>query len=126
MGFKNIGCSVLNIYKKNVLKMGKIVINRVIRPWCDEDFIYKFTRCYKDEKIVTNSLHNFSRTVINHRKKTFAEDVENNCFGKKKRLLDILLQAKKDGADIDDDGIREEVDTFMFEVRWKFLKSLGV
>lgn len=32
-------------------------------------------------------------------------------------MLDLLLKAKFEGADIDDIGICEEVDTFMFEVR---------
>lgn len=37
---------------------------------------------------------------------------------KKKRMamLDTLIAAQKDGEKIDDEGIREEVDTFIFEV----------
>lgn len=31
-------------------------------------------------------------------------------------MLDLLIAANKNGKQIDDDGIREEVDTFMFEV----------
>lgn len=37
-------------------------------------------------------------------------------------MLDLLLAARANGADIDDEGIREEVNTIMFEVMCEFPK----
>lgn len=42
-------------------------------------------------------------------------------------MLDILITASKTGGSIDDVGIREEVDTFVFEVNlFISLKFLGL
>lgn len=49
-------------------------------------------------------------------------------FGRKKRLsfLDMLLEASEDGKIISDRELREEVNTFMFAVKFKNIILFGI
>lgn len=69
-------------------------------------------------------MHNFTEKIIMERRTALETSLkENNAtadendLGQKKRmaLLDVLLQSTIDGAPLNNEDIREEVDTFMFE-----------
>lgn len=78
---------------------------------------------------VIQILHNFTNKVISDRRRKVEENglsLNNNTdtnfdemYGKKAKLsfLDMLLHATIDGKPLSNSDIREEVDTFMFEVR---------
>ncbi|KAJ8915092.1 hypothetical protein NQ315_014347 [Exocentrus adspersus] len=103
-------------YKQAIHIFGHILTKRIVRPWYRSKFIYKHSLLAQEEKNVVKVLHEFSTKVIADRKAMSSANRETSYSDKKRlAMLDLLLKAKDDGMDIDDEGIREEVDTFMFE-----------
>lgn len=108
------------------LRIATLIIYRTVSPWMYNNFIFNLLptgwKCHK----LVESLHKFTSSVIRDREANFKDsdlanldkDTEEDGTKKKKKLamLDLLISAKKHKQSIDDDGIREEVDTFMFEV----------
>ncbi|RZB40442.1 cytochrome P450 monooxygenase CYP4Q9, partial [Asbolus verrucosus] len=110
-----IGESVIGQkYKKSIQQIAEMFNYRLLRPLLLNKF---FSNYYKERRLV-KILHTFTRDVVATREKNF-KPVKSDEFSysKRKRLamLDLLLTAKREEGAIDDEGIREEVDTFMFE-----------
>lgn len=105
-------------------RISELLTFRVLAPWLYPDFMFQRVPAGKKQKKYLEILHGFTNRVIKEREINFKDsDVENlndeetESGEKKKRfaLLDHLIKEKKDG-NIDLEGIREEVDTFMFAV----------
>ncbi|KAI4477385.1 hypothetical protein M0804_012771 [Polistes exclamans] len=125
-------------YRHAVHVYGKIVAHRLFRPWYFSETIFAFTPLGRVQKEALKTLHNFSRSIIAERKlfhkqtngkylQIYENIEEDDVFNKdpekddeysqsKKRLsmLDLLIAASWRDNQIDEEGIREEVDTFMF------------
>ncbi|CAG4966752.1 unnamed protein product [Colias eurytheme] len=110
-------------YFEAIHTVGECIVRRLCRIWYYSSFVYNRTSLGKAEAKALVNLHAFTNKVIRERKayledKNILEmtDSEEIYGGNKGRLamLDLLLQSEKEG-NIDLDGIREEVDTFMFE-----------
>ncbi|XP_046438964.1 cytochrome P450 4C1-like isoform X4 [Daphnia pulex] len=89
--------------------------------------IYFMTKHGKEYQKCLKIIHDFTSKVIQDRKKEIDQEItttemkqdetEESQFEPKKRraFLDLMLIAAKEGADLTDMDIRNEVDTFMFE-----------
>ncbi|XP_015839031.1 cytochrome P450 4C1 isoform X2 [Tribolium castaneum] len=119
MGLSNINELTQKEYKKAIYKIGHIFLKRLSKPWYRLDAIYNYSKLAEEENATVKILHDFSNGIISEREKERTTNLSQNLasYSKKKRMamLDLLLAAKNEGADIDYEGIREEVDTFMFE-----------
>jgi len=107
--------------------MANLIINRNFKIWLHPNYIYFNTAEGKQYIETLKVLHDFTESVIRERKLTRkigqsnSEAKENGGDdGIKRRLafLDLLLDsAESQKVPLTDLEIREEVDTFMFEVR---------
>ncbi|XP_043273337.1 uncharacterized protein [Venturia canescens] len=122
-------------FRNAVYDMGTLIIHRILRPWLQWNWMFRLSSSGRRQAKALKVLHGFSTKIIEDRKKYhelltgekfltgMAPHEETNARDddpyspKKKRLamLDLLIAARKEGAAIDDAGIREEVDTFIFE-----------
>ncbi|GLG98484.1 Cytochrome P450 4C1 [Gryllus bimaculatus] len=121
-------------YLKSVRGMCEIYVKRSTSPWLYPQHVYNLSSYYRRERKNLKILHGMTNEVIKRRKRQLDEDptlLEENVdelgknkiykkltfLGRKRKLafLDLLLRASRNGIELSDEDIREEVDTFMFE-----------
>ncbi|KAH8304710.1 hypothetical protein KR044_005888 [Drosophila immigrans] len=114
-------------YVRAVFEMSNIITVRFIKPWQRIDWMFRLVepRLAAKQDMLIQTMHKFTKTVIQQRRETLVNDQqqrqagndESDVLGQKRRmaLLDVLLQATINGEPLSNEDIREEVDTFMFE-----------
>lgn len=90
------------------------------------DIFFKFTPTFQKQKKLLKALHDYTDKVIMDRremlmiesKKVINVKEQDEVLGTRRKvaLLDLLLQSTIDGLPLTNTDIREEIDTFMFEV----------
>jgi cytochrome P450 family 4 len=101
-------------YKTAFRRLVDIMVFRIFRPYFIPIWLYIFTPHFYREVKFVKTLHSFTTEVIVEREKDFHSDSTKRTR-KRLAMLDLLLTAKREQGFIDNEGIREEVDTFMFE-----------
>ncbi|CAB3244164.1 unnamed protein product [Arctia plantaginis] len=108
-------------YKDAIVHIGLLILIRVTKIWMWTEFVFKNTATGKQFYKILDTVRSFADNVIKDRKAQFkqnkiAEVSADTDVGTKRRLamLDLLLEAEGKG-EIDIEGIRDEVNTFMFE-----------
>lgn len=119
-------------YKNAIYALGPLIVKRFRNLWLHPDFIFNLTTIGRKQKNCLRIIRKFTENIIKERKtnvmnkrtiengNTFdmkSNKQDNYVSNTKKRnaMLDLLISNERDGI-IDDAGIQEEVDTFMFEV----------
>ncbi|KAL1401050.1 hypothetical protein pipiens_006915 [Culex pipiens pipiens] len=124
MGIKLDSTETADVYKRNIRTVGTIIQHRLMNPLLYEDSVYKALGYQAKFDQILAPIHAFTRNIIKKRRQMFHANVDNpadiseeNVYTNIKQryaMLDSLLLAEAK-QQIDDEGIREEVDTFMFE-----------
>ncbi|CAK1551660.1 unnamed protein product [Leptosia nina] len=109
-------------YVQSIEALSQIIALRMRNPFVAEEAIFKLTPYKKIQDKALKVLHGQTNKVIEIRKEELrsanidklSSDVD---IGMKNKhaFLDLLLLAEVDGKKLDEEQIREEVDTFMFE-----------
>ncbi|XP_043488653.1 cytochrome P450 4c3-like [Polistes fuscatus] len=126
-------------YRNAISTFGKIVTYRLTKPWYHIATVFAFSSFGRLQRKLLKTLHNFSKDIIAERKRYHEQtnykylqnygtmdtnDViykgleEKNgdlVYNKRLCMLDLLISASINSNEIDGEGIREEVDTFIFE-----------
>ncbi|KAJ8715384.1 hypothetical protein PYW07_009866 [Mythimna separata] len=105
-------------YMESAQEFLRIVINKTINFWLQNNFIFSLTGLKKKEDEVLKNLHEMGDTVLQKKKLTMKNEVLNinteidTTDIKHKPFLELLLELSKNGA-LTDKEIKEELNTII-------------
>ncbi|XP_045519152.1 cytochrome P450 4d2-like [Pieris brassicae] len=109
-------------YVKSIETLSQIISLKMRNPFVAEEAFFRLTPYKKSYDDAIKILHGHTKKVLAIRKEELKQAnieslPENTEIGirNKHAFIDLLLLSKIDGKRIDEEAVREEVDTFMFE-----------
>uniref|UniRef100_A0A0K8SWN4 Cytochrome P450 4C1 n=2 Tax=Lygus hesperus TaxID=30085 RepID=A0A0K8SWN4_LYGHE len=109
-------------YLNSVKRVSYLAVERVIRFWLFNDFLFSISSIGKEFRKNLKVLHDFTEKIIIERKSAYITENHNiitndDGLGKKRpAFLDSMIEMDlKEPDSFTNKDIREEVDTFMFE-----------
>ncbi len=115
-----------NFYLEVRFSVANSMVNRFFNVCLRPDLLWSLSKQSQEQRRILKVLHQFTENVIKERRLKLDGMVNNNTIEsindigikQKRAFIDILLNSTIDGKPLTDRDIREEVDTFMFEVHW--------
>ncbi|GFS73147.1 cytochrome P450 4V2, partial [Nephila pilipes] len=92
-------------------KLLNIYMSRVLKFWEWSTFIHDLTSG-REEKRVVKLINDVTKSVIEERKKQYLNG-HKNVRGKRKALMDLLLELHFETKELSEEDICEEVNTFV-------------
>nr|CAD7259853.1 unnamed protein product [Timema shepardi] len=122
-------------YVKAVIRVSELMFYRILSPWLWKPFMLSLSPTGWEQRKILRTLHGFTEKVrstlleeaqvIKERRAEYKEaakkhgyflDQLNNTNKKRLTFLDLLIEVAEREGTLSNKEIREEVDTFMFEV----------
>ncbi|GFS31929.1 cytochrome P450 4V2 [Nephila pilipes] len=101
-------------YVTAVTKLEDIFLSRVYKFWLWPDFIFKLTRYYREGEKCINLLQDIVNSVFEEKKKLYLDKSKKDLKGKRKALIDVLLQLHLETQELSKEDVMEEIMTFLF------------
>ncbi|GFS67533.1 hypothetical protein NPIL_183741, partial [Nephila pilipes] len=100
-------------YVTSLKSLSKIYTSRLYTVFQWPNFVFRLTSSYRDSVFHLKVIHNFSRKMIIQKKQDYLTGNEDHCKGKRKSLLDVLVQQHLKDQILNVEDIRDDVDTFI-------------
>ncbi|GIY46222.1 cytochrome P450 4c3 [Caerostris darwini] len=100
-------------YVHSLHKLLDVAMSRIWKFWQWPDFIFYCSNTYRQTLPHLGIAHGFSRSIIKERKLWYMNGKTGDDSRKPKCLLDVLLKLHIEDQVLDEEGVRQEVDTFI-------------